>query len=140
MELAKILSVNRICHKDTEIEVTEPRAQTRLPGLMVISEELVEALGNRRGTITREMPPPLLIVEVVSPGKLNEEPDRYERSEYAARGILAYWIINPQQEKVTVLTLVAGLYEEAKYAGEMPIQSQSEALKLTAHQILRAGM
>jgi Uma2 family endonuclease len=140
LELAKLVPADRICHKDTEIEVTGPRAQTRLPDLMVLSEQLVETLGNRRGTITREMPPPLLIVEVVSPGKPNEERDyRYKRSEYAARGISEYWIVNPQQEKVTILTLVAGLYEEAQYTGEMAIQSQFEALNLSANQILQAG-
>lgn len=140
LEFAKLVPSTCICHKDTEIEVTGPRAQTRLPDLMVLSEELAEVLGNQRGTITREMPPPLLIVEVVSPGKPNEERDyRYKRSEYAARGILEYWIVNPQQEKVTVLTLVAGLYEEAEYTGEMLIKSQFEALKLPTDQVLRAG-
>ncbi|MBW4693161.1 MAG: Uma2 family endonuclease [Lyngbya sp. HA4199-MV5] len=140
LELAKLISPDRVCHKDTEIEVTGPQAQVRLPDLMVLSAELAAMLGDQRGTITRDMPPPLLIVEVVSPGKANEERDyRYKRSEYAARGIFEYWLINPRRSNVTVLTLVAGLYEAAEYTGDMIIQSQFEALSLTADQVLNAG-
>lgn len=80
-----------------------------------------------------------MVVEVVSPGKANEERDyRYKRSEYAARGISEYWIVDPQQAKVTILTLVAGLYEVEEYRGEAIIQSQFEALNLTAEQVLQS--
>jgi Uma2 family endonuclease len=49
---------------------------------------VVALTGNHRSTITEDMPAPLLVVEVVSPGKANEDRDyRYKRSEYAARGI-----------------------------------------------------
>ena len=139
LELAKLIPSDRICHKDTEIEVTGAQAQVRLPDLMVLSEALAAILGNRRGTITREMPPPVLVVEVVSPGKANEERDyRYKRSEYTARGISEYWIVDPQQAKVTVLTLVAGLYEAEEYMGEAIVKSQFEALTLTVEQVLRS--
>ncbi len=54
---------------------------------MVLSEELAAMIeGTNWGTITPEMPPPELIVEVVLPSKNNEERDyRYKRSEYAGR-------------------------------------------------------
>lgn len=126
LELAQLIPFDLICHKDTEIEVSGARAKTRLPDLMVLSEELAAALGDRRGTITREMPQ-------------NEDRNyRYKRSEYAARGISEHWIINPQAGKVTVLTLVSGLYEEREYAGSQTIQSQFQALDLTAEQVLNA--
>lgn len=49
------------------------------------------------------------MVEIVSPGQENRD-YRYKRSEYAARGIAEYWIIDPMQQKVTVLEWVeAGL-------------------------------
>lgn len=70
--------------------------------------------GAKRSTILPEMPPPLLAVEVVSPGQ--EKRDyRYKRSEYAVRGIAEYWIIDPAAERVTVLTWEEGLYEERWY-------------------------
>jgi len=82
LELAKLISQHLICHKDTEIEVSGARAKTRLPDLMVLSEELAAVLGDRRGTITRDMPPPVLVLEVVSPGEQNRDCDyRYKRSE-----------------------------------------------------------
>jgi Uma2 family endonuclease len=69
----------------------------RIPDLIVLTEELVTALGTKRATITQEMPAPILAVEVVSPGKVNEDRDyRYKRSEYAARGIAEYWIVSLQ--------------------------------------------
>ena len=106
---------------------------------MVLSEELAAALGDRRGTITREMPPPVLVVEVVSPGQQNENRDyRYKRSECAARGISEYWIINLQASEVTVLTLMSGLYEEREYAGSQTVHSQFQALDLTAEQVFKA--
>ena len=62
---------------------------------MILGTELVASLqGQSRRTIIDNMPAPLLVVEVVSPGKVNEDRDyRYKRSEYAARGISEYWIV-----------------------------------------------
>ncbi|MDJ0593990.1 MAG: Uma2 family endonuclease [Pleurocapsa sp. MO_226.B13] len=91
---------------------------------MILTEELLAAIGGRRATITPDMPSPALVVEVVSPGKENEDRDyRYKRSEYAARGIIEYWIVDPQREKVTVLSLVDGLYEETVFEGSQQIIS-----------------
>ncbi|MEH1784051.1 MAG: Uma2 family endonuclease [Nostoc sp.] len=57
---------------------------------------------------------PTYLVEVVSPGKVNEDRDyRYKRSEYAARGISEYWIVDADRARITLLTLVDGLYDEA---------------------------
>ena len=99
------------------------------------------ALGGGRATITQDMPSPALVVEVVSPGKVNEDRDyRYKRSEYAARGIPEYWIIDPGKEQVTLLTLIDGLYEETVFQGNSRIASATfPNLKLTAAQVLAAG-
>jgi Uma2 family endonuclease len=139
-KLLQVLPEDQLCCKDTEIEVTGAKAQTRLPDLMVLSEELAAILGDGRGTITRDMPPPQLIVEVVSPGSANEQRDyRYKRSEYAARGVSEYWVVNPEARRITVFTLVDGFYEAAEYSGEMLVQSQFDELKLKAEQILKRG-
>lgn len=122
----------------TEIVVSGSRATTRFPDLIVLSEELATALeGAKRSTITFDMPPPLLVVEVVSPGQ--EKRDyRYKRSKYAARGIAEYWIVDPMQEKVTVLEWVEGLYEEKVYQGDSSIASLLfGVLNLTTLQILQ---
>ncbi len=79
----------------TELAVTSTMVSVRVPDLVVFSEEGVSALeGATRSLILLDMPPPLLVVEVVSPGQENRD-YRYKRSEYAARGIAEYWIVDP---------------------------------------------
>ncbi|MEH2068371.1 MAG: Uma2 family endonuclease [Nostoc sp.] len=137
----KFVPINWLSNK-VEIVVAGFRATTRIPDLVVLTDELATALeGATRSTITLDMPPPALIVEVVSPGKANQDQDyRYKRSEYAARGIAEYWIVDPQREIITVLILVDGLYEETKYTGNTTIVSTIfPELQLTAEQVLQTG-
>lgn len=52
-----------------------------------------------------------LVVEVVSP----DDPDRdykTKREDYAQAGVPEYWIVDPQEEKITVLQLIEARYEE----------------------------
>lgn len=129
----------------TEVVVSGARATVRLPDLMVLSEELATVLeGATRSTVTLEMPPPRLVVEVVSPGKEAIDRDyRYKRSQYEARGIAEYWIVDPMAQRVTVLTLVEGLYEAATFEGEAIVTSAvlaefAPTTTLTVAQILQA--
>jgi Uma2 family endonuclease len=140
-EFLKLVSIKLIRHKDTEIVVLGNRTRVRLPDVMILTEELFAELGGKRATITIDMPSPALVVEVVSPGKVNEDRDyRYKRSEYAARGIPEYWIVDPSKARVTVLTLVDGLYEEAVFQGsERIISTTFLCLNLTVAQVLGAG-
>lgn len=118
--LANVFSEDRLYCKDTEIEVISNKARTRVPDLMLLSEDLAAVLGDGRSTITLDMPPPDLIVEVVSPGPTNENRDYHlKRSEYAARRVPEYWAIAPEENKSAVFTLRNGVYEEAVYTGEM---------------------
>lgn len=120
----------------TEIVTTGSRL--RVPDLVVFSEELATVMeGAKRSTIMPEMPPPLLVVEVVSPNQSSRD-YRYKRSEYGARGITEYWIVDPIAQKVTVLEWVEGFYEEQVYVGDNAIASVVfPELKLTAAQILQ---
>lgn len=127
----------------TEVAVLGARATVRLPDLMVLSADLAIALDNApRSTVTIDMPPPRLVVEVVSPGKKNSDRDyRYKRSQYEARGIAEYWIVDPGLQRVTVLTLREGLYDTAVFEGEAAIASPflaelAPAQRLTAAQVL----
>jgi Uma2 family endonuclease len=137
LQFGRFLASERIRHKDTEVATSGKQVQARLPDLMIISEEGADLLAtSNRNTITLEMPPPELVIEVVSPGKTNQERDyRFKRSEYAARGIPEYWVIDPEA-KITVFTLETGFYEEAVYTGAMLVRSRFETLQLTAEQIL----
>ncbi len=83
--------------------------------------------------------PPLLAVEIVSPESIKRD-YRYKRSEYAALEIAEYWIVDPQENKVTVLLLDEGLYEETVFTGEEKIISVTFAeLNLTVKEILAIG-
>ena len=129
-----------------EVAVSGSRTTVRIPDLIVLSEELAQVMeGASRSIIMLDMPPPRLVVEVVSPGRENEERDyRYKRSQYQARGIAEYWIIDPIQARITLLTWVAGLYEEAVFSGDTAIASPllselNQGSSLTAAQILQLG-
>lgn len=140
-ELLHFIPFRLICCKDTEIEVSGRFAQARLPDLLVLTEALDDILGDARGTITREMLPPQLVVEVVSPGKESKDRDyRLKRTEYAARGIQEYWVIDPICQVITVFTLVDGFYAGEEFRGEQPMTSPTfPDLGLTAERVLNAG-
>lgn len=141
-ELAKHLSIALLGLRDTEIEVAGRRARCRLPDLVVHSEESRTALvGAKRSVLTRDMPPPALVLEVVSPGQKNRDREyRYKRTEYAARGITEYWIIDPEMQQVTVCLWVNGQYEDTVYRGDTPMQSTViPDFALSADQILAFG-
>ena len=121
-----------------ELAVSGARVSVRIPDLLVLSEELaVEMNGATRSIVLMDMSPPLLVVEVVSPKQENRD-YRYKRTEYAARGIAEYWIVDPLEQKVTVLEWVEGLYEEQVFTGDNLIVSPVlGALELTVDRVLQ---
>ena len=124
---------------NAQIAVGGELANVRQPDLMVLSEEASIALkGVNQRLITHDMPPPALVVEIVSPQQ--EERDyRHKRTEYAGRPIPEYWIADPINQKVTVLEWANGTYEEQIYQGNQAILSPLfTELALTAAQVLAA--
>jgi Uma2 family endonuclease len=130
-----------------EVEVLG-KPQTRWPDLTLLDPIHVQLL-ERRNTITRQMLPPRLVVEVVSPG--DEHSDNYQRDDqvkpqqYAAIGIPEYWIVDPDRSVVLIGTLRADHYDYQEFRRDEAIGSptlQSLAvtdLNLTAQQLLNAG-
>jgi Uma2 family endonuclease len=127
-----------------KIEVEVPgRPRTRIPDFLFL-EEVHLTLLNRRATITRDMPPPQLIMEVVSPGDENSE--NYKRDyevkpqQYAAIEVPEYWIVDRDREWIKVGILNNGSYQYETFRGEETIVSPTfPDLILTASQILNAG-
>jgi Uma2 family endonuclease len=125
----------------TEIETSGRRARCRIPDLIVHSEESKGAIaGAKRATITRDMPPPVLVVEVVSPGVTNRTRDyRYKHTEYAAREIAEYWIVDREAGQVTVCKWSEGQYEDTVTTGSDRIVSDVVPdFALTPEQIFAA--
>jgi Uma2 family endonuclease len=127
-------------------EVQVPVLQTgdaanRYPDLVVLREEHL-ALTQRRLTITLDMPPPVMAIEVASPGKRNHDRDyKNKLAQYEAVGISAYWIIDPEAQMVTVFQLNQSGYQKVgEFRGDDLVQCPSfPALTLIAAQILNAG-
>lgn len=113
-------------------------AANRYPDLIILEPEHIPLTANRL-TITFDMLPPRLVVEVVSPGRVGRERD-YERkrAQYAARGIAEYWVIDPIEQVVAVLRLEDGQYVEVGVFrdGEAMISRMFPQLSLTVQQIL----
>ncbi|NEQ70034.1 MAG: Uma2 family endonuclease [Symploca sp. SIO2D2] len=114
--------------------------QNRYPDLMVLQEEHLPQ-NKKRLTITLNMAPPQLVVEVVSPYR-NQNDENYRRDyvdkrlQYEQLGIPDYWIIDPQAQVVTVLILVNGKYQVTQFTGSQRIVSQIfPKLELTPTQI-----
>jgi Uma2 family endonuclease len=129
-EITKTIPYQQVTNK-AEIIISGSRVTARVPDLVVLTPEGAAELAAKRSTIILDMPPPLLVVEVVSPGKKNRDRDyRYKRSEYAARGIAYYWIIDPQDKKFICLELNDGLYEEIVFDDSQDVISLSFPFEL----------
>ena len=126
-----------------QVSVSSRKVTAREPDFIVHSEESVLAIeGQKQALLTAEMPPPLLVVEIVSPGDPGDK--RYDRDyvekpqEYASRGIPEFWQVDPTTV-VTVLNLTDGAYRSREFRGSDPVVSLTfPDLQLTA-QILKAG-
>lgn len=117
--IAQEIGLDRGSNK-AEIIISGARVTSRFPDVIVFSEEGLTAMAAKNtSTIDLDLPPPILVIEVVSPGTSAIERDyKYKCSEYAARGIEHYWIFDPQEKLVTFLKLVGGMYEAIRIGSE----------------------
>ena len=116
-----------------ELGVRTGWKKSRIADLAVISRSQI--INSLEKTAICEIPP-LLVIEIVSPDSIQRD-YRYKRSEYAAVGIAEYWIVDPLEQKMTVLTFNEGLYDEQVFLGGTAIASnQFSELKITVNEIL----
>ncbi|MGD1898164.1 MAG: Uma2 family endonuclease [Phormidesmis sp.] len=136
----------QLIRRGSEVEVSGNLANTRIPDLLVLTEEgLAAVAGKKRSLITLDMPAPALAVEVVSSSdtdKASRERDYVtKRREYSQRGISEYWLIDPVAEVVLVLALVDGQYQEQAFRSSDSIASSVlPQLTLSAMQILKGEL
>ena len=140
IQFASLIGYRRVRGHGLELEVRgEPR--NRYPDLTIIREEHIEQLA-KRNTIRLTMAPPLLVVEVVSPGELQRNRDYIaKRSQYQDCGIPEYWIVDPDAQTVLVLELTGKDYTEVgSFSGQEQVLSpQFRELSLTAAQIFESA-
>ena len=126
--------------RPTLIGVQSPRGRrwdtSRIPDVTVLPTAQWEAMSDREAVIGINEPPPLLVVEVVSPSSKSDD-YRSKRAEYGLLEIPEYWIVDPLAEKVTLCIADNQLYDLSEFSGEEIIQSPTfPNLELTAAQVL----
>ncbi|WRH67233.1 MAG: Uma2 family endonuclease [Planktothrix sp. GU0601_MAG3] len=124
------LSLSWICLQNIGIRTSINRS--RIPDLCIVTREQIQEKLDVSAVLES---PAILAIEMVSPeSKIRDY--RYKRSEYSVVGIPEYWIIDPSEQKITILQLVEGLYEEQSYQGNQRIISLIfPELNLTPEQI-----
>jgi Uma2 family endonuclease len=132
----------RLTHRyncEVEVPVLKPQQpRNRFPDFVILRPEHIE-LTQKRLTIRLDMPPPLLVMEVVSPGQTNRNRNHEDkRAQYQTRGISEYWLLDPEQQIVTVLSLVDEVYQETVFRGDNHLISPLfPEFALTAEQVLK---
>ena len=124
-------SLNWLCFREAGIRTGWQKS--RLPDLFIVDKDAAMELLDSSAVFQTT---PFLIVEIVSP-ESSKRDYRYKRSEYAALEVPEYWIVDSQENKITVLTLNEGLYEEAIFTEAEKIVSPTfPEFELTAKKVL----
>jgi Uma2 family endonuclease len=126
--------------KQMSVGVRSPRGRnwdtSRIPDVTVLTTAQWESMSDREAVINLNQPPPILVVEVVSPSTKTDD-YRSKRAEYGLLEIPEYWIVDPLEEKITLCTLEHQLYDSTEFQREDLIQFPTfPDLNLTAAQIL----
>jgi Uma2 family endonuclease len=109
---------------------------------VTLPEEMIETKENRRradraiwaglGREPEDGEPPAIIVELVSSGKVNQEPDySAKRAEYREIGAKEYWIVDRFRRAMTVF-LFSGKKDEERV---IPERQSYESAKLPGFQL-----
>ncbi|WP_416674446.1 Uma2 family endonuclease [Egbenema bharatensis] len=126
--------------KQMLVGIRSPRGRSwdtsRIPDVAVLSAAQWEAMSDREAIINFNEPPPILVVEVVSPSSKTDD-YRSKRSEYGLLEISEYWIVDPLEAKITLCMLEHRFYDSTEFRGDDLIQSPTfPDLNLTAAQVL----
>ena len=111
---------------------------SRVPDISVIDAEVWQSYRRNSSAVIEENL--LLAVEVVSPGAEQIERDYIDKvAEYRDKGIPEYWIVDPIEQKITVLILDRGNYLKTIFVEDEVIASATfPQLKTTTRKILTA--
>ncbi|MEO1297745.1 MAG: Uma2 family endonuclease [Cyanobacteria bacterium J06636_16] len=124
--------------ESSTIEIPKPTGKSngRVPDIVVATYAQWETIERPKGTATfLKGDPPILAIEVVSRNSRQKDFEKLP-AEYAIAGIPEYWIVGPDTQTVTVLTLQGNSYTQQTFTGQNKITSATfPALKVTAEQI-----
>ncbi|MDJ0736643.1 MAG: Uma2 family endonuclease [Nostocaceae cyanobacterium] len=114
------------------------KERSRTPDLTVLTDAqwTVIKADKTRAAVTKT--PPLLVVEIVSPSSRKTDYET-KQGEYQQLGVPEYWIVDLQQQKVSVLTLVDDEYQTTEFTRNQRIISPTlTALSLTVQEVMSA--
>ncbi len=107
----------------------------RIPDITVMLREEWLSLQEREAVIDFDLTVPLLVIEVVSPSTKSTN-YRAKRTEYAARDIPEYWIVDYLESKISVLVALDGWYDVSEFReGDRILSPTFTELQLTADQV-----
>jgi Uma2 family endonuclease len=107
----------------------------RIPDVVVMQRDDWLALQEREAVIGFDLSPPLLVVEVVSASTKSTD-YRAKRTEYAARDIPEYWIVDPLEAKISILIISDGWYDVTEYYnGDLLVSPTFPKLQLNPQEI-----
>ncbi len=120
---------------------------SRIPDISVIDGKVWKSYRRDKSAVIEDGV--MLAVEVVSPGAEQISRDYTDKAiEYQNTGIIEYWIVDPIEQKITVLVLDKGSYTKTVFTGDEAISLREVAepiasttfpeLKVTAGEILSA--
>ena len=111
---------------------------SRIPDISVIDGQVWQSYRRDKSAIIEDTL--MLAIEIVSPGVEQIERDYTDKTiEYQNTGIPEYWIVDPIEQKITVLVLKDGSYVKTVFTEDMAIASLTfPQLKLTTTQVLSA--
>ncbi len=124
--------------KTGDVGVRTGLNSSRIPDVSVIDGQVWKSYRRDKSAVIEDNL--MLAVEVVSPGVEQIERDYTEKAiEYQNTGIPEYWIVDPIEQKITVLVLKDGSYGKTLLTGSEAIASRTfSQLQLTATEILEA--
>jgi Uma2 family endonuclease len=107
-------------------EIQSPRGTrwdtVRIPDVVVLPKDQWLSLRQREAVIRLNEPPPILVVEVVSPSTQSED-YRAKYTEYSVLDISEYWIVDPLAAKIMVCQLNGGRYDDQSFSGDDMLES-----------------
>lgn len=127
--------------KTGDVGVRTGMNSSRIPDISVVDGEVWRNLPRDVSAVIQTSL--MLAVEVVSPGAEQIEKDYSEKAiEYQNTGIPEYWIVDPIEQKITVLVLDKGSYTKTVFTGSEPLREVASPtfpqLEVTAGEILSA--
>jgi len=107
----------------------------RIPDITVMLKQDWLSLQDREAVIDFDLNAPLLVIEVVSPSTKTID-YRAKRTEYAARDIPEYWIVDYIESKISVLVATDGWFDVCEFFGSEAIASPTfPEIRLTPQQV-----